>query len=127
MEGSILLKHGTVFDPMNNVNQKNMDVFVHGGKIALVGEHIQPDDLRAITSEWDEYDAGGCLVCPGLIDLHVHCFPGTTSLGIDPDQTCLSRGVTTVVDAGSAGKLSVTTLVFKTWLKNSLITADALI
>jgi dihydroorotase len=38
-----------------------------------------------------------------MIDLHVHVFYGVSHLGIEPDSTCLSRGATTVVDAGSAG------------------------
>ena len=48
-------------------------------------------------------DAEGCFVTPGLIDLHVHVFYGVSHFGIEPDPTCLARGATTVVDAGSAG------------------------
>ena len=40
---------------------------------------------------------------PGLIDLHTHLYPGVTHYGIEPDTHCLGRGVTTAVDAGSAG------------------------
>jgi dihydroorotase len=42
-------------------------------------------------------------VLPGLIDLHVHVYPGVSHYGIEPDETCLHRGVTTAVDTGSAG------------------------
>lgn len=42
----------------------------------------------------------GCLVVPGLIDLHVHCYEHVTPLGIDVDKYSVGRGVTTVVDAG---------------------------
>jgi dihydroorotase len=38
-----------------------------------------------------------------MIDLHVHVFEGVSHYGIPPDPTCLARGATTVVDAGSAG------------------------
>ncbi|MDP3062798.1 MAG: amidohydrolase/deacetylase family metallohydrolase, partial [Chloroflexota bacterium] len=48
-------------------------------------------------------DASGLVVTPGLVDLHVHVFWGVSHFGIEPDPTCLSRGVTTAVDAGSAG------------------------
>ena len=48
-------------------------------------------------------EASGHLVTPGLIDLHVHVYPGVSHYGVDPDSTCLTRGVTTVCDAGSAG------------------------
>jgi dihydroorotase len=48
-------------------------------------------------------DATGMIVVPGLIDLHVHVYPGVSHYGVEPDATCLLRGVTTAVDAGSAG------------------------
>lgn len=45
----------------------------------------------------------GSLVLPGLTDLHTHAYPGGTFWGIDMDPPSLACGVTTVVDAGSAG------------------------
>jgi dihydroorotase len=48
-------------------------------------------------------DATGLVVTPGLCDLHAHVWTGVASLGIDADSHSLARGVTTVVDAGSAG------------------------
>jgi dihydroorotase len=48
-------------------------------------------------------DASGHLIVPGMIDLHVHVFEGISWLGVSPDPACLARGVTTVVDAGTAG------------------------
>jgi dihydroorotase len=48
-------------------------------------------------------DATGLLVTPGLVDLHTHLYPGVSHYGIEPDTYCLDRGVTTAVDAGSAG------------------------
>jgi dihydroorotase len=43
------------------------------------------------------------LVTPGLIDVHVHVFPGVATIGIAPDVVGMARGVTTLIDAGSAG------------------------
>jgi dihydroorotase len=37
------------------------------------------------------------------VDLHTHVYWGVSHYGIDADDTCLAKGVTTVVDAGSAG------------------------
>ncbi len=48
-------------------------------------------------------DASGLVLVPGLIDLHTHLYRGVSHYGIDADAYCLRRGVTTAVDAGSAG------------------------
>ena len=53
-----------------------------------------------------QFDATGCIVCPGLIDLHAHVYEYATTLGVNPDKTCLLRGVTTVVDGGSSGAMT---------------------
>lgn len=44
---------------------------------------------------------------PGLIDMHVHVFEHATPIGINADQYCIGRGVTTVVDAGSCGSATI--------------------
>ncbi|UCR88653.1 amidohydrolase family protein [Mycetocola spongiae] len=48
-------------------------------------------------------DARGGHVVPGLIDLHTHTYWGGIRLGINPDKMAAISGVTTWVDAGSAG------------------------
>jgi len=48
---------------------------------------------------------------PGWVDLHAHVFDGTTRIGIHPDRAGLSTGVHLVVDAGSAGQMTVRGLV----------------
>ncbi len=45
----------------------------------------------------------GCIVTPGLIDLHTHVYWGGTSLGVDADAYGRQSGVTTCVDTGSVG------------------------
>jgi dihydroorotase len=42
------------------------------------------------------------IVTPGLADFHTHVFLGQ-DLGLDPDSVMLPTGVTTAIDAGSAG------------------------
>ena len=44
---------------------------------------------------------------PGLVDLHTHVFHGCTYWGVDPDVLAHDSGVTTWVDAGSAGTLNL--------------------
>ncbi|MEU4426838.1 amidohydrolase/deacetylase family metallohydrolase [Actinoplanes sp. NPDC024001] len=70
------------------------DVAVRDGLIAAVGPGL-PRDARQVV------DVSGRLVAPGLIDLHTHVGPGYWS--IDPDPIAWFSGVTTWVDAGSAG------------------------
>src|SRR5690606_10156987 len=51
----------------------------------------------------DVRDVSGKIVVPGLIDLHTHVYWGGTSLGVDAEEFARLCGVTTAVDAGSAG------------------------
>ena len=48
-------------------------------------------------------DVAGKIVSPGLIDLHTHVYWGGTSLGVEAELLARTGGVTTFVDAGSAG------------------------
>jgi dihydroorotase len=61
-------------------------------------------------------DAGGRYVTPGLIDLHTHLFDGISQLGVAADATCLPAGVTTAVDAGTAGEIAFDRFV-RDWLR----------
>ena len=49
-------------------------------------------------------DAIGKLVTPGLIDSHCHVFNFSGSDVCGPDVAGVNQGVTTIVDAGSAGQ-----------------------
>lgn len=62
---NLLLRNGRVIDPANNRDGLG-DVLVRDGAIALVGENLTPE------TEADTIDCTGFVVCPGLIDLHVH-------------------------------------------------------
>lgn len=92
----LLIKGGVLVDPAQKIHERK-DVAFAQGRVAAV-----ETDISASQSK-ETVQADGHLVTPGLIDLHVHVFPGVSHFGIDPDTTCLSRGATTVVDAGSAG------------------------
>ncbi|MFI7547925.1 amidohydrolase family protein [Actinoplanes sp. NPDC049599] len=71
-----------------------VDLAVRDGRIAAVG----PGLARAGRSV---VDVTGLLITPGLVDLHTHVGPGYW--GIEPDPVAWRSGVTTWVDAGSAG------------------------
>src|SRR4051794_19567807 len=92
----LLIVGGTLIDPAQGIHDRR-DVAFAGGKVVAVGASLPKDQAM------QTIDAAGKLVTPGLIDVHVHVFPGISHLGIEPDATCLAHGATTVVDAGSAG------------------------
>jgi len=92
----LIVKGGTVVDPSQNLHGPR-DVAVRERTIEAVEKEISPDQGHEVL------DASGHIVTPGLIDLHVHVYPGVSHYGIDADTHCLAHGVTTVVDAGSSG------------------------
>jgi len=96
----LLIKGGTVIDPSQNLHAP-LDVAVKDGKILQVAPDIPADGSRNVLS------AKGKIVTPGLIDVHVHVFEGVGPTGLNADQYCLGRGVTTAVDAGSTGYFSI--------------------
>src|SRR5712692_5282144 len=92
----LVLKGGTVIDPSQNLNAKS-DVAVENGQIAAIAVDIPVSDTRRVI------DVSNRTVTPGLIDLHAHVFDGVSRNGVNPDLAGVRAGVTTVVDAGSAG------------------------
>jgi len=90
----LILKGGVLVDPAAGLHARR-DVAFRDGRVAAVGEELT-DGAQVI-------DCRGQVVAPGMIDLHVHIFWGVSYLGIPADPHCIARGVTTAVDAGSAG------------------------
>jgi dihydroorotase len=105
----LLLKGGHVIDPANHIDDVR-DVAVFQGKIAAVEKDIPADQAGKVV------DVSKLLVTPGLIDIHYHVGHGgapldwftpearahALPLGIPADMA-LQSGVTTIVDAGTAG------------------------
>lgn len=100
----LLISGGTVLDPGAGMRGR-MDVAVEGGRIAAVEPGIDPAGAAEVV------DATGLLVLPGLIDLHTHAYWGATFWGIRPDPVAARSGVTTWVDAGSAGAYNLPGLI----------------
>jgi len=92
----LIIKGGTVIDPSQNIHGLN-DVAVQDGKIARVAPDIPSDEAKRVV------EVKGKVVIPGLIDLHTHIYAGVNANGVDPDIGGVRAGVTTMVDAGSAG------------------------
>jgi dihydroorotase len=97
----LVLRGGHVIDPANG-RDGVMDVAITGDRIARVAPRIDRPAVK-------ELNVGGLYVTPGLIDIHVHVFPfrgpdgPTWQASIVPDAHSFRAGVTTFVDAGTAG------------------------
>ena len=89
----LVLKGGRVVDPSQGID-KVTDIAFAGGKVAAIGDNLSGKDSRSVA---------GKIVTPGLIDLHTHVYWGGTSLGVDAELLARTGGVTTSIDAGSAG------------------------
>lgn len=92
----LLVKGGTVIDPARNIHAP-LDIAIKSGTILEILPDIPKSRARNVLS------AEGRFVTPGLIDLLVHVYEGVGPQGVNADHYCLARGVTTAVDAGSAG------------------------
>ena len=90
-----VLRGGRLIDPTGG-NDGVFDIRVRNGKIDAIGANLANDGATVI-------DVKDHIVTPGLIDVHLHLMKGLGAFGVDPDIFGVGSGVTTVVDAGSAG------------------------
>jgi dihydroorotase len=91
---SLLLTGGRVIDPANRLDT-TADLLILNGKIAAVGADATNQAPRDI----EKFDAKGLVVCPGLIDLHVHFR--------EPGQTAKENIATGTAAAAKGGFTSV--------------------
>ncbi len=87
-----IIKGGRVIDPSQQLDEV-LDILIDDGRIAALGKGLAAENAEVI-------DAGGKVVAPGLIDLHVHFRePGLTyKEDIASGSRAAARGgVTTVV------------------------------
>ena len=94
----LLIKGGRVLDPSSGFD-RIADVGIAGGKVSALRPNIAASAAESI-------DATGKLVVPGLIDIHTHAGRERE----DP-SLCLADGVTSLVDAGSAGSDAIEDVV----------------
>jgi dihydroorotase len=92
---ALVLRGGEVIDPESGLR----------GRFDVAFEGDQVTSIESSLTGAEALDVSGCLVVPGLVDLHSHIFDGLGD-GVAPDQYCLRRGTTTAVDGGSSGHRS---------------------
>lgn len=100
----VLLRRGDVLDVAGSRVRSGVDIAVRDGVIAEMGRNLS---VHAATT----VDLEGALVTPGLVDMHTHVYAGGGYYGLNPDEVAWRSGVTTWVDAGSAGAYTITGLM----------------
>src|SRR6266487_168008 len=103
---NFILKGSRLIDPASGLDGER-DIHVRDGVVEAIGTDLKAEDATVI-------DVTGLLVTPGLIDVHLHLMNGLGAFGVDPDIFGVGSGVTTVVDAGSAGHSLLT--VFRNYV-----------
>ena len=103
---NFILKGGRLIDPANELDAEQ-DIHVRDGVVEAIGADLKADSATIIGVK-------GLIVTPGLIDVHLHLMNGLGAFGVDPDIFGVGSGVTTVVDAGSAGHSLLT--VFRNYV-----------
>lgn len=98
----LLFRGGTVFDP-EQCSFHQEDIAVRDGVIVRRDAGFSGEEAENIL------DASGCIVSPGLIDMHCHIYPVFPYVRRDSLRTTNAEehmvrcGVTTAVDAGTCG------------------------
>lgn len=91
-----ILIGGKLLDIKNNLLFEEKDILIKNGKIKKIGKDIERKGRHVINLK-------GLIISPGFIDIHVHCFPENTVISSLPDDIGVKKGVTTIIDAGTAG------------------------
>lgn len=79
------------------LNQAPVEIGIQDGKISQVAEKILEEAKREIFLGENQY------LSAGWIDDHVHCYEKMNLYYDYPDEIGVSKGVTTVIDAGTTG------------------------
>ena len=95
----LLIKNGTV---VNSNGRYKTDIAVKNGKIALMGQNLEPQGAEVV-------DASDLLVLPGAIDVHTHMempFGGTVSADdyMSGTRAAACGGATMIIDFVIQGK-----------------------
>ena len=98
---NLLIKNCTILNPETKKYFFG-NILIEDGIIAKISKEAKFKDAKY--DSWaDEIDAEGRLTVPGLTDMHAHVYNRNDSIGVEPDEYCVKRGVTLVVDAGTSG------------------------
>ena len=96
----VVIESDRIIDPASGLDGPGK-LAIKDGRIAALGTQLPPHTAT------ETVDATGQIVCPGLIDMHVHVYEWVTNFGLPPDEAGVHSGATTIIDQGSAGPWTV--------------------
>lgn len=96
MFSSLLITNAAVLD-FGSGGVSQTDIRVENGIVADMRPEQPRKGVQCVL------DAAGLVVTPGLVDFHAHIYHDSDCIGLDPHLHHLPRGVTCVIDQGSAG------------------------
>lgn len=82
------------------LDETPIEIGIKAGKIQELAPKITIPSART-------YSACGHMVSAGWIDSHVHCYEKMTLYYDVPDEIGIKKGVTTIIDAGTAGEKNI--------------------
>ena len=91
----LIITGGRIIDPSQKLDQI-ADIGIRNQKIVEIKPQLTKKTAQTI-------NASGKIITPGLIDLHAHCYPQASAIGLPADELVYLTGTTTFVDAGDAG------------------------
>jgi len=91
----LIITGGRIIDPSQKFDQI-ADIGIRNQKIVEIKPQLTKKSAQTI-------NASGKIITPGLIDLHAHCYPQASAIGLPADELVYLTGTTTFVDAGDAG------------------------
>lgn len=91
----LLIKNGKLID------NSPIEIGIKNGTIVASDTHVEGQARDILDLKGDNY------VSAGWIDGHVHCYEKMSLYYDFPDQIGVSKGVTTVIDAGSTGPKNI--------------------
>ncbi|MFN8028279.1 MAG: amidohydrolase/deacetylase family metallohydrolase [Acidimicrobiia bacterium] len=116
-----ILSGGRVLDPSTG-RDEIADVVVRDGVVVAIGAGAGA--LAASEPGAEVVDCTGLLVTPGLIDLHVHVYPGLGDFCLHPDRVGVRQGVPIVIDGGTSG--SATFGLARKWIDDPTVQTKVL-
>ena len=100
MDCDLIISGDMLIDSFTGISGPG-EIAISNGSIVASGQSL--DGYKAARN----LDTTGQIVCPGLIDLHVHVYEWVTNFGLPADDAGIHSGATTIVDQGSAGAWTV--------------------